>query len=690
MRVGLFFNTSMALTGLAVVILSAFLGLDAWQGWGASREAVLAHQSLQQTLQLKEALGRERAGLVAVLAADTATLGAVQQGMQTDRAVTDRLLSGLVDGTEAERAWRHQVGQRAVEIRDGLVDLRQRIDNHARDTTDRTALLADIMPVNAELALLVQALEPLVGAIETRLVEVAPYAASSARIAVLGSELIAMADYRAALPVPALVRRGNVTARDRLLADKAQGQIDALRKQITTLVRALPADAPIRDGLRLAEEGFFAHGQSLIDQSFDPVAGSLPSLDGYWRQLAPALASLHTLRDLPLTMAADAVELDRQRLAALTLALGGLIAAMLIGVVILSVLFNHRIVAPLITLTGTVSDLAHGRRDVDIPHRDRADEIGLLAESLDVLQQNAIAADRASERERTQERARNEQAGRIAAYSTDFDRDSRDTLAGVGQLVGDMRNQSSRTSDMMRDARAEARAMAEAAERAHANIETVASAADQLSTSVREIGRRVEGSARIASDAVVKVSDTDRQIASLVAATERIGVIVQMITGIAAQTNLLALNATIEAARAGEAGKGFSVVASEVKTLANRTATATQEIQAQIQQIQAAVSHAVGSVQGVTDIIRDIDQITASIAASVEQQAAATHEIARNVQEAAEGNRAVTSRIGSVENALAATEAAAASARSSAAHLFERANHLTEAIHDYLERVRMG
>src|SRR5690349_19980904 len=116
-----------------------------------------------------------------------------------------------------------------------------------------------------------------------------------------------------------------------------------------------------------------------------------------------------------------------------------------------------------------------------------------------------------------------------------------------------------------------------ASEEASTNVQSVASATEQLSSSVSEIRRQVHGSARMASEAVDQARSTNDRVSALSKAAARIGDVVELITTIAAQTYLLALNATIEAARAGEAGRGFAVVASEVKALAEQTSKATGE-----------------------------------------------------------------------------------------------------------------
>src|SRR5262249_14596141 len=137
--------------------------------------------------------------------------------------------------------------------------------------------------------------------------------------------------------------------------------------------------------------------------------------------------------------------------------------------------------------------------------------------------------------------------------------------------------------------------VASASEEASVNVQTVASATEEMNSSIGEIGRQVLESSQIAGAAVKQAEHTDERISELSGAAARIGDVVQLITAVAEQTNLLALNATIEAARAGEAGKGFAVVAQEVKALAAQTAKATGEISAQISSMQQATQESVAA-----------------------------------------------------------------------------------------------
>ena len=168
----------------------------------------------------------------------------------------------------------------------------------------------------------------------------------------------------------------------------------------------------------------------------------------------------------------------------------------------------------------------------------------------------------------------------------------------------------------------------------------------------------------------------------------RIGEVVTLITDIASQTNLLALNATIEAARAGDAGKGFAVVANEVKSLANQTARATQEIATQITAIQSETNGAVDAIKRITTIIMDINQMSSTIAGAVEEQGAAMQEVVRNVEEAASGTREVAASIVHVVEATQCTSEMVSQVRLAAGVLDQESEKLKGSVEEFLTGVR--
>ncbi|PYF03897.1 methyl-accepting chemotaxis sensory transducer with Pas/Pac sensor [Rhodopseudomonas faecalis] len=223
---------------------------------------------------------------------------------------------------------------------------------------------------------------------------------------------------------------------------------------------------------------------------------------------------------------------------------------------------------------------------------------------------------------------------------------------------------------------------------ATANVQSVASATEQMASSVDEISRQVQDSAKIANAAVQQARTTNDRVSELSSAATRIGAVVELINDIAGQTNLLALNATIEAARAGEAGRGFAVVASEVKALAEQTAKATEEIGQQIAGIQTATQESVAAIKEIGDTIGQLSQISSTIASAVEQQGAATREISQNVHQAAQGTIEVTSNISDVQRGASETGSASTQLLSAARSLARESNNLRREVTKFLDTVR--
>jgi methyl-accepting chemotaxis protein len=197
------------------------------------------------------------------------------------------------------------------------------------------------------------------------------------------------------------------------------------------------------------------------------------------------------------------------------------------------------------------------------------------------------------------------------------------------------------------------------------------------------------GSATVSgADSVREAEATDQSVGGLSRTAERIGEVVRLISDIAGRTNLLALNATIEAARAGEAGKGFAVVAGEVKTLANQTARATEEITAQITAMQSETKRAVEALRSISGTIQTMNEIAATIAAAVEAQGSTTAQIADAMRHAAQGAQDVNGNVGAVNKAVATTGTRAGSVLEGAKQLTEQIGVLRAEVGDFLGAIQ--
>ena len=372
----------------------------------------------------------------------------------------------------------------------------------------------------------------------------------------------------------------------------------------------------------------------------------------------------------------------------LALALTGLGGLALVVVVIGVLIISRSVARPLAVITATIKRVAEGAENVEVPHTDRADEIGALARAIRIFQ-GAMDGNRSLNTQVLQDsKAREQRAGHIEASVESF----RAAIGGVLRAVTDnasaMRNTAQSISRVASDASARAVAASGATEQASSNVNAVAGAAEELSASVEEIGRQVRQSSGMVGQAGLRTEKSITEIESLAAATQRIDGVLTLIQAIAEQTNLLALNATIEAARAGEAGRGFAVVAHEVKALAGQTAKATAEIGQNVSMIQASTRNAVDAVREIGNAVRDINEVTSNIAGAVGQQDAATREISANAQLAAHGNVTLVANISSLSDAIGETDKTATSVLSASTELTSTAETLSREVDKFFSNLR--
>jgi methyl-accepting chemotaxis protein len=376
-----------------------------------------------------------------------------------------------------------------------------------------------------------------------------------------------------------------------------------------------------------------------------------------------------------------------QQLAFVLTCVGGL-ALVLVG---LGVIIIYRSIArPLSQITTTIKRVAEGAENVEVPHIDRADEIGALARAIQIFKEAMDHNRNLNSQVLSESKAREARTRQIETSVEEFRGAIGAVLRAVTDNASNMRNTAQSITRVTSEAQGRAVTAAGATEQASSNVSAVASAAEELSASVQEIGRQVRQSAGAVEQTGLRTEKSINEIESLAAATQRIDGVLTLIQAIAEQTNLLALNATIEAARAGEAGRGFAVVAHEVKALAGQTAKATAEIAQNVGLIQASTRNAVDAVREIGGAVREINDVTSNIAGAVDQQDAATREISVNAQYAAQGNATLVESIGSLRDAIGETNTAASSVLSASSDLTSTAETLSREVEKFFHNLRAG
>jgi methyl-accepting chemotaxis protein len=265
-------------------------------------------------------------------------------------------------------------------------------------------------------------------------------------------------------------------------------------------------------------------------------------------------------------------------------------------------------------------------------------------------------------------------------------------IVGIVQVIrkemDNLNSSSSRMVNVSQDTAKRSAVVSDVARETSDNSQSVASATEQLTSSISKISQQMEIANSVANQAQVESKQASDQITTLSEASHKIGEVINLIGNIANQTNLLALNATIEAARAGEAGKGFSVVAGEVKNLATQTGLATGNIGSHIEGVQTATESAVMSIAHIRNTVDQINSISSVIMDLIAEQGAATDEILRNIARSFDGTKLVSENILSVSRSAQSTEDSAQDIVRSVEVLNQQMESLRGTVDQFVERVK--
>jgi methyl-accepting chemotaxis protein len=279
---------------------------------------------------------------------------------------------------------------------------------------------------------------------------------------------------------------------------------------------------------------------------------------------------------------------------------------------------------------------------------------------------------------------------RLDELATQFEATLEQFTSGVVTAAGTLNDNALTLQTSADHATDQATSLTGGAERSSMNMQTVASATEEITASIAEISRQTQQAAETTVAAVTAVTRAGGIVTSLSEAARRIGDVVSLIQSIAGQTNLLALNATIEAARAGDAGKGFAVVAGEVKSLSAQTARATEDIRTQVAAVQGEVSQVADAMSNIAETVDRIREATTAIASAVEEQGAVTQEISRSVAAAASGAGEITESARTVETIAGRSAEGARHIAAASADLTARARDASTAAAAFMDKIRQA
>jgi len=299
---------------------------------------------------------------------------------------------------------------------------------------------------------------------------------------------------------------------------------------------------------------------------------------------------------------------------------------------------------------------------------------------LDITAEKTLEARRA-EIETLRKTALDELAG-------DLERTVGKALADVGASMRGMHAAASQMVESASKTTQRAEGVTREAESASQRVGSVATAAEEIEASIRELTRQTSHADETVRAAASYVRSTRSDVTGLTEAADKVRAVLDFIEEIAARTNLLALNATIEAARAGAAGRGFAVVAGEVKTLAEQTQKATRDIAETLTDIRAAAATAVEAVAHIEGTMTTIEQTSGAIASVVSRQADIASTIAADAQAVALSTDAVTANVSTVGTEVRVTGDAAIGVADAARRVDEQAEALDRYVGDFVRSVR--
>ena len=361
------------------------------------------------------------------------------------------------------------------------------------------------------------------------------------------------------------------------------------------------------------------------------------------------------------------------------------IVFILLGVILTYV--RKSILSPLLRISDFIRQAADGNTNFKVTDTERRDEIGDMAKSIEVFKKNRSEADQLTKEQEQLQKENLERAKKRDSITKNFESDVSEIVQILSSATSKLDTTARSMSDISKKTILKSEVMYDSSKSTNENIDAVNDAAKELVTSIKELSMQVNNTSQATNSAIDNANSASNQIEQLLTASEEIDDVVKLIRDIAEQTNLLALNATIESARAGEAGKGFSVVANEVKSLAQETASATEQIAKQVNTVQNETRSAVEAIKKIEMEIKTIGETASSIAAAIEEQNAATENISQSTQFSSSSMQELGQHIESVNKIAQDTETASSEVLESSDSLSGQINDLKEKVDNFTDKI---
>jgi len=353
----------------------------------------------------------------------------------------------------------------------------------------------------------------------------------------------------------------------------------------------------------------------------------------------------------------------------------------------LAFLIGNGIGGPIRRMTSNMAKLADGDTSIQVEDLDRMDEVGEMAEALNIFKENRIEADQLEANQKAENEAKQKRAEKVDILVKEFEAKASQSVSSVASASTELNQTAKQVNEMMDNTSNSAKEGEAEANKTSSNVQSVASAAEEMSSTVKEISSQVQKANSLVGESMKVVDGAVMESKSLEASCQKVTQVMNLISDIAEQINLLALNATIESARAGEAGKGFAVVAGEVKNLSNQTNKSVTEIEEVIREMNVASSGIVTSLGSINESIGNISSVSTSVASAVEEQSASTNEIALNMQTAAQGTKIISDNIKDISQTAVNSMSASEQVLSASDELSRQAEHLDGEVKKFLKEI---